>query len=303
MVDKRAFVVAGAVVVGAIGVVGLLLDSAWSEEPERPATPPLIEDRPGAPETEPRTAAKAEGPADHPATAGLPALLRPALPDPEGAAGGDEAKAEAAPAPGAPGVGDGGAGHDANATAQDANATAQDANATAPPTPSGEAPRAGEVAAKAGGPAGTWETSLSMREQALAKTQEAILSQLKRLEEIQAAVETRWREADELQKLAASRWTAATLTTPEGVIHLPASGDEREAQLALVATIVKKMKPSEAASLMARWDDPLAVDIVARLSPRSSSPILAKMPPELAARLTRILARTGAPTPLRGRDK
>lgn len=77
-----------------------------------------------------------------------------------------------------------------------------------------------------------------------------------------------------------------------------ASPEQVEASLVLLTDIVKKMKPSKAAQLLAEWDEALAIGILRRLGSRRATPVLSKMPITLSGRLTsRIAAGVGALLP------
>lgn len=163
-----------------------------------------------------------------------------------------------------------------------------------------DAPGAGALMARVADPlSAAWESSLSGREETLRRARRALAEQVAELEEREARLEARWREANARHEAAARRWsTNARLATPEGELTFPLSRDEANAWLDKVVAIVKKMKPAEAASMVSRWDDALTVDVLARLSGRLSAPVLGAMEPQVAARVTAMLARGGPATPL-----
>ena len=79
----------------------------------------------------------------------------------------------------------------------------------------------------------------------------------------------------------------------------PATPEQVELSMVLLTDMVKKMKPSKAASLLAEWDDTLAIGILRRLGSRRATPILSKMPVTLSGRLTsKIAAGVGAVLPV-----
>lgn len=135
-----------------------------------------------------------------------------------------------------------------------------------------------------------WEASLAAREQAIVRAQDALRNEMTRLEDLQKKVESRWTDAMDARRFAEEACGTAVLTAgpATGVLGLPP--EEREAKLELVATILKKMKPQVAADLVLTWDDALAIRALERLPARVASPILSKMPPEAAGRLTRRMA-------------
>ncbi|PKN54698.1 MAG: hypothetical protein CVU56_25085 [Deltaproteobacteria bacterium HGW-Deltaproteobacteria-14] len=142
-----------------------------------------------------------------------------------------------------------------------------------------------------------WEASLAAREEALAKAREALAKQLEDVRRLEAQVDARLQEANRRLEQANKRWEEnARLKTPTGA-SLPQTLEEANAQLDKLVAIIKKMKPADAAEMVSKWHDALLVDVLARLPARSASPVLAKMAPKDAARVTAMLARGGAPTP------
>ena len=67
----------------------------------------------------------------------------------------------------------------------------------------------------------------------------------------------------------------------------PPSPEEIAQNREHVVTILKKMKPSQAAQLLLEWDDELAIEVLKKLSARTASPILAAMPVDASGRITR----------------
>lgn len=211
-----------------------------------------------------------------------------------GAKGGGAATTAAAPAPPGPVTPSGAA---VAAAVADDNATP--ATAAAPP--------AVPLEQKAG-PTRLWaldlverEAALAGEKEALAKEQEALAARVAALELQNRDLEARKAQVADLAKAVGAQWDAqaARLTTPDpNAIVLPANTVEANAQLDLVASIIKKMKPKAAAELMQTWKDPLQVDILGRLQPRVSSAILNVYDPTIGGRVTTELARLGLPTPI-----
>ena len=138
-----------------------------------------------------------------------------------------------------------------------------------------------------GDPQLTWETSLSAREQALVRTQQALLGEMQRLDDLQKKIESRWAEAAEARRFAETACGGPVITAGPATGALPLTADEREVNIGRVADIVKKMKPSKAAEVVMEWDDVLAIDVLGRLSARVVTPILSAMPVDVSGRLTR----------------
>ena len=67
---------------------------------------------------------------------------------------------------------------------------------------------------------------------------------------------------------------------------LPPTPEELEENAKIVAALVKKMKPTTASEMLQRWDEPLIIDVLKRLSARVASPILGKMPADISGRIT-----------------
>ena len=132
-----------------------------------------------------------------------------------------------------------------------------------------------------------WETSLSAREQALVRTQQALLGEMQRLDDLQKKIESRWSEASEARRFAETACGGPVITAGPATGALPLTADEREVNLNRVAEILKKMKASKAAEVAQEWDDVLAIDVLGRLSARVVTPILSAMPAEVSGRLTR----------------
>ncbi|MGM0577162.1 MAG: hypothetical protein ACQEXJ_15665 [Myxococcota bacterium] len=151
-----------------------------------------------------------------------------------------------------------------------------------------------EIDPGAAADAEAWAARLAAREQALVRTQQALMAQMERVEERERKVEERWREAMEARQFAEEACGAPVVGERPSLTTLPLTEEERETRLERVRKIVKKMGPDEAAAMMQRWSDPLAVNVLEGLSPRVVAPLLAEMPAEEAARLTRRMA-TGGP--------
>jgi flagellar motility protein MotE (MotC chaperone) len=131
-----------------------------------------------------------------------------------------------------------------------------------------------------------WETSLAAREQALARTQAALHREMKRSEDILERAQARLEEARLIRHYAEKACGGSLITGGPIKGLLPPTPEELEANAKSVAEIVKKMKPNKAAQMLQRWDEPLIIDVLKRLSARASSPILGKMPAEVSGRIT-----------------
>lgn len=213
-----------------------------------------------------------------PATASPP--VRPPVPPPVGSVvGGDEA-GPTAPAAGPP-------------------ARAR----PAPPRPNAEPTRvvpqefvgppiegAGPVKAGTG-----WEESLAAREVALVRAQIALNQEMAQVRQLQAQVEDRWAEAERAKRFAEQACGASVVAGLDDVGVVPPSIEEANERVDYVASLVKKMKPDEAAALLQQWDDALAVRVLEIVSARAAAPIISKMPPAVGGRLTRRMA-TGKPS-------
>jgi flagellar motility protein MotE (MotC chaperone) len=131
-----------------------------------------------------------------------------------------------------------------------------------------------------------WETSLAAREQALARTQAALHREMKRSEDILERAHARLEEARLIRHYAEKACGGSLITGGPIKGLMPPTPEELEANAKSVAEIVKKMKPNKAAQMLQRWDEPLIIDVLKRLSARASSPILGKMPAEVSGRIT-----------------
>jgi len=133
----------------------------------------------------------------------------------------------------------------------------------------------------------TWEASLAAREQAISRAQQALLREMDRLHDLQKRVEARWVDANEVRRFAEQSCGGSVITAGPLSAVAPPSPEEVEQNRNHVVTIVKKMKPSQAAQLLLQWDDELAIDVLKKLSARTASPILAAMPVDASGRITR----------------
>lgn len=140
-----------------------------------------------------------------------------------------------------------------------------------------------------------WENSLAAREVALVRAQIALNQEMAQVRELQAQVEDRWAEAERARRFAEEACGAAIVARPGEVGVVPPTIEQANERVDYVASVVKKMKPEDAAALLQQWDDALAVRVLAIVSARTAAPIVSKMPPEVAGRLTRRMA-TGRPT-------
>jgi len=133
----------------------------------------------------------------------------------------------------------------------------------------------------------TWEASLAAREQSIARAQQALLREMDRLHDLQKRVEARWVDANEVRRFAEQSCGGSVITAGPLTAVAPPSPEEIEENRKHVVTIVKKMKPTQAAQLLLQWDDELAIEVLKKLSARTASPILAAMPVEDSGRITR----------------
>ena len=121
---------------------------------------------------------------------------------------------------------------------------------------------------------------------ALARTQATLNREMKRSEEILARAEAKLEEARLIRHYAEKSCGGSLIAGGPIKGLLPPTPEELEANATAVADIVKKMKPNQAADMLQRWDEPLIIDVLKRLSARTSSPILGKMPADVSGRIT-----------------
>ncbi|MEE2779711.1 MAG: hypothetical protein VYE15_04245 [Myxococcota bacterium] len=133
----------------------------------------------------------------------------------------------------------------------------------------------------------TWEASLAAREQAISRAQQALLREMDRLHDLQKRVEARWVDANEVRRFAEQSCGGSVITAGPLTAVAPPSPEEIEQNREHVVTILKKMKPSQAAQLLLQWDDEMAIEVLKKLSARTASPILAAMPVDASGRITR----------------
>ena len=131
-----------------------------------------------------------------------------------------------------------------------------------------------------------WEASLAAREQALARTQAALNREMERSEEILKRAEAKLQEAQLIRHYAEKACGGTVIAGGPVKGFLPPTPEELEQNAKIVAELVKKMKPTTAAQMLQRWDEPLIIDVLKRLSARVASPILGKMPAEISGRIT-----------------
>jgi len=131
-----------------------------------------------------------------------------------------------------------------------------------------------------------WESSLAAREQALSRTQAALNREMERSEEILKRAEAKLQEAQLIRHYAEKACGGTVIAGGPVKGFLPPTPEELEENAQIVAAMVKKMKPTTAAQMLQRWDEPLIIDVLKRLSARAASPILGKMPPEISGRIT-----------------
>ena len=147
---------------------------------------------------------------------------------------------------------------------------------------------------------------LVQKEQQLSATQAMLLEEMERVEQIQKDVKTKGKEvsaaisaASALQIAAEQNcedWGPAVLN-PEDIAGqeptesaIPTELMKREERVQQVVKIMKSMKPRAAARILQGWDSELAVMALLRLPSRVGSKIVAELPPEIAGRLTTLLA-------------
>ncbi len=131
-----------------------------------------------------------------------------------------------------------------------------------------------------------WEASLAAREQALSRTQAALKREMERSEEILKRAAAKLEEAQLIRHYAEKACGGTVIAGGPVKGVLPPTPEELEENAKMVAALVKKMKPSAASEMLQRWDEPLIIDVLKRLSARVASPILGKMPADISGRIT-----------------
>jgi len=104
-----------------------------------------------------------------------------------------------------------------------------------------------------------------------------------------ALLERRLKEAPPAEKRAAAPAAPALPPAPAR-----RSGPEPKPRGETLAKTLKGMKPDQAASLLARLERPLAVEILRRMRPADAGVVLEKMKAETAAELFTAMAATPA---------
>jgi flagellar motility protein MotE (MotC chaperone) len=132
---------------------------------------------------------------------------------------------------------------------------------------------------------GTPEGALADRLAALEAARASLLRQEERLAEREDRLTLLWEQARDwrasCETACGQSVTTTSLWRPE-VLTI----EEQASRMAHLVTIMKKMKPKDAAAIVASWDDGLAVEVLGTLSPRHAAPIVSKMTPNHAGRLT-----------------
>jgi len=147
---------------------------------------------------------------------------------------------------------------------------------------------------------------LVQKEQQLSATQAMLLEEMERVEQIQRNVKARWKEVSAAMSAASAlqisaeqnceAWGPSALN-PEDLAGqettesaIPTELMKREERVQQVVKIMKSMKPKAAARILQGWDSELAVMALLRLPSRVGSKIVAELPPEIAGKLTTLLA-------------
>ena len=147
---------------------------------------------------------------------------------------------------------------------------------------------------------------LIQKEQQLSATQAMLLEEMERVEQIQKTVKARWREVSAAISAASALQIAAeqncedwgpSALNPEDIAGqeatesaIPTELMKREERVQQVVKIMKSMKPKAAARILQGWESELAVMALLRLPSRVGSKIVAELPPEIAGKLTTLLA-------------
>ncbi len=140
-----------------------------------------------------------------------------------------------------------------------------------------------------------WESSLAAREVAIVRAQIALNQEMTQVRELQAQIEDRWAESERARRFAEDACGASIVARLGDVGVVPPTIEDANERLDYVASLVKKMKPEDAAALLQQWDDALAVRVLEAVSARVAAPIVSKLPPAVGGRLTRRMA-TGRPS-------
>jgi len=121
---------------------------------------------------------------------------------------------------------------------------------------------------------------LERREQELQIAQQELATEQKQVEADMAEAVKAKEDAEKICRGQSKGGVSRALQPPE-------AHEERRTR---VAAILKKMKPKSGAKVVAKWSDIVAIDIMWRLPARISAAVLAAMPAEAAARITRKMA-------------
>jgi len=165
-----------------------------------------------------------------------------------------------------------------------------------PPAPTPEATEVPEAAASERPEASEESATASEGDTDGASEAKGLTAQLAQLQ----VLEEQLRVMSAASQTARQAMEAALENAPPAPVEeeVNASPEQVEASLVLLTDMVKKMKPSKAAELLAQWDEALAIGILRRLGSRRATPVLSKMPITLSGRLTsRIAAGVGALLP------
>lgn len=139
------------------------------------------------------------------------------------------------------------------------------------------------------------ETGIGERIANLTRLDAKLEARLEELERVEKRIQAMYAESVQARRFAEEACGGPVVTAKTVVGVVEPTAEERDARLAMVTDIVKKMKPDTAAKVMAEWDEALAIRVLARLGARRSSPVLSKMPVEVAGKLTRrMIAGEGA---------
>ena len=121
---------------------------------------------------------------------------------------------------------------------------------------------------------------LERREQELQIAQQELETERKQVQVEMAEAAKAKEDAEKLCRGQSKGGVSRALQPPE-------AHEERRSR---VAAILKKMKPQAGAEMVSKWSDIVAIDIMWRLPARISAAVLAAMPAEIAARITRKMA-------------
>lgn len=123
----------------------------------------------------------------------------------------------------------------------------------------------------------------------------ATAARLECVELQQKASERDAKQALNDSKQAAAKSSAETAKLTADEMAAEEAAKARAERVAELGKIVKKMKPDEAARLLADQNDAVALGVLAALGPRTSAKVIARMPTARANGLTKALIAGGAP--------